>query len=91
MGRTYLSYKVFTKKELLKDKKELLELHERCIKTYLVSKSLEYSTIKKFFIVYHKYLDENNIQKYFFLPIKYFVNSLLLYKLRNIKFHGPIL
>ena len=86
--RTYLNYKVFTHKELLKDYKELLELHKRCIKTYLVSRSLEYPTIRKFFVIYDTYIDEENILKYFFLPIKYFVNSLILYKLQNIKFYG---
>ena len=86
--KIYLNYKVFTHKELLKDYKELLELHTRCIKTYLVSKSLEYSTIRKFFIIYDTYIDEENILKYFFLPTKYFVNSLILYKLKNIKFYG---
>ena len=86
--RTYLNYKVFTHKELLKDYKELLELHKRCIKTYLVSKSLEYPTIRKFFVIYDTYIDEENILKYFFLPIKYFVYSLILYKLQNIQFYG---
>ena len=52
------------------------------------SKSLEYPTIRKFFVIYDTYIDEENILKYFFLPIKYFVNSLILYKLQNIKFYG---
>lgn len=81
-------YKVFTNKELLKNYKEYLELHKRCVKTYLVSKSLDYQTIRKFFIIYDKYIDEVNILLYFFLPINYFVNSLIIYKLYSIKFYG---
>lgn len=81
-------YKVFTHKELLKNSKEYLELHRRCVKTYLVSKSLDYPTIKKFFIIYDKYIDEVNILLYFFLPIHYLVNSLIIYKLKNIKVYG---
>ena len=60
------TYKVFTHKELLKDYKEYLELHKRCVKTYLVGKSLEYSSIKKFFVIYDKFIDEENILPYFF-------------------------
>ena len=82
------TYKVFTHKELLKHYKEYLELHKRCVKTYLVGKSLEYSSIKKFFVIYDRFIDEENILPYFFLPINYFVNSLILYKLHNIKFYG---
>ena len=81
-------YKVFTNKELLKNYKEYLELHKRCVKTYLVSKSLDYQTIRKFFIIYDKYIDEMNILLYFFLPINYFVNSLIIYKLYSIQFYG---
>lgn len=88
MGTKVYTYKVFTLKELLKDYKEYLELHKRCVKTYLVGKSLEYLSIKKFFVIYDKFIDEENILLYFFLPIDYFVNSLILYELHNIKFYG---
>lgn len=88
MGTKSYQYKVFTHKELLKDYKEYLELHKRCVKTYLVSKSLDYPTIRKFFVIYDKYIDEENILLYFFLPIHYLVNSLILYKLYNIKLYG---
>ena len=37
---------------------------------------------------FDKFIDEENILLYFFLPINYFVNSLILYKLHNIKFYG---
>lgn len=88
MGTKSYQYKVFTHKELLRDYKEYLELHKRCVKTYLVSKSLDYPTIRKFFVIYDKYIDEENILLYFFLPIHYLVNSLILYKLYNIKLYG---
>lgn len=88
MGTKNYQYKVFTHKELLKDYREYLELHKRCVKTYLVSKSLDYPTVRKFFVIYDKYIDEENILLYFFLPIHYLVNSLILYKLHNIKFYG---
>ena len=90
MGTKSYQYKVFTHKELLKDYREYLELHKRCVKTYLVSKSLDYPTVRKFFIIYDKYIDEENVLSYFFLPIPYLVNSLILYKLHNIKFYGKL-
>lgn len=84
----WLSYTPLSKKDLHKQNLELIELHKRCIKTYLVSKSLDYPTRKKFFAIYDYYITEDNIIHYFFLPIKYFVISIILHKLRNIKFYG---
>lgn len=73
-----MKYHVFTDKELLKQNKELLELHKRCCKTYLVQRSLKHSKIKKFFIVYDWYINPDNINNFFFRPITLFIQALLL-------------
>ena len=46
-----MDYTIFSAKEMLKQDKELVELHKRCVKTYLVQRSLKDRKIKKFFIV----------------------------------------
>jgi hypothetical protein len=39
-----------------KQEKDMVELHKRCVKNYLVQRSLKHGKIKKFFIVYDYYL-----------------------------------
>lgn len=80
----YVAYQVFSRKEMLKMYKELVDLHKRCIKSYLVSKSLKYSARQKFFHIYDHFIDENNIIRYFHLPVKYFVYSIIKYELKNL-------
>lgn len=69
---------------MLKQDKELLELHKRCCKTYLVQRSLKHSKIKKFFIIYDWYINLKNVRNYFFRPISIFVQALVLNQLDQI-------
>ena len=79
-----ITYHKFTKKEMQKDYKALILLHKRCIKTYLIGKGLKFRSRHSFFIIYDYYIDTDNISRYFNLPVKYFVYSLIKYKLKNL-------
>lgn len=79
-----MKYTVFEKKVLIKWNKDLLELHQRCCKTYLIQRSLKSRRIKQFFIIYNTYVNEKNIQMYFFRPINIFVQALVLDQLDKI-------
>lgn len=72
------------KKVLDKANKELIDLHKRCITTYLTQRSVKYRVQKKFFILYDKYINEDNIRSYFHRPIKLFVYALTVDKLEQI-------
>ena len=69
---------------MLKQDKELVELHKRCCKSWLVQHSLKHSKIKKFFIVYDWYINPHNVRSFFFRPIQIFIQALLLGQLDNI-------
>ena len=69
---------------MLKQDKELVELHKRCCKTYLVQCSLKHSKIKKFFILYDWYITPKNIRNFFFRPIGIFIQALVLNQLDEI-------
>lgn len=75
------TYYVFSQKEILKQNKELVELHKRCIKTYLVSQSCRAPVRNKFFKLYDHYLNERNILCYFYTPLPLFVRALVLNQL----------
>lgn len=79
-----MDYVIFSEKEMLKQDKELLELHKRCCKTYLVQRSLKHSKIKKFFIIYDWYINPKNVRNFFFRPIHLFVQALVLNQLDQI-------
>lgn len=79
-----MDYVIFSEREMLKQDKELLELHKRCCKTYLVQRSLKHSKIKKFFIIYDWYISPKNVRNYFFRPISIFVQALVLNQLDQI-------
>lgn len=86
-----MNYTIFSKKEILKQNKELLELHKRCVKTHLVQCSLKYRKIKQFFIIYDYYINTSNITSFFFSPVHLFVQALLLDQLDEISnyiYHG---
>ena len=53
------------KSVIIKTKKELLELHKRCIVSYLTSRGLKHSKQKQFFKVYDVYVSYKNIDNYF--------------------------
>ena len=72
------------KKVLDKANKELVDLHKRCITTYLTQRSVKYRIQKKFFILYDKYINDENIRSYFHRPIKLFVYALTVDKLEQI-------
>ena len=77
-------YQVFTEKEKLKQNKDLVELHKRCIKTYLVTKSCRVKIRNKFFKLYDMYINEKNIVSYFYTPISILVQALVLNQLENV-------
>lgn len=79
-----MDYTIFSDKEMLKQDKELVELHKRCCKSWLVQHSLKHSKIKKFFIVYDWYINPHNVRSFFFRPIHIFIQALLLCQLDNI-------
>lgn len=79
-----MDYTIFSDKEMLKQDKELVELHKRCCKSWLVQHSLKHSKIKKFFIVYDWYINPHNVRSFFFRPIHIFIQALLLDQLDNI-------
>lgn len=79
-----MDYTIFSDKEMLKQDKELVELHKRCCKSYLIQHSLKHSKIKKFFIVYDWYINTNNVRNFFFRPINLFIQALLLGQLDEI-------
>lgn len=64
-------------KVYLKHLLELKHLHERCIKSYLVSKGIKYSTRIKFFKLYSLSISEKNILHYWNIPIWLFVQKLV--------------
>jgi len=78
-------YHVFTEKELKRDLKELIELHKRCIKSYLVSKDVKFKTRKKFNVLYDYYINNSNIRDFFFLPIAIFVQATVKNQLENVR------
>lgn len=79
-----MDYTIFSDKEMLKQNKELVELHKRCCKSWLIQHSLKHYKIKKFFIVYDWYINPNNVRNFFFRPIHIFIQALLLGQLDNI-------
>lgn len=79
-----MDYTIFSDKEMLKQDKELVELHKRCCKSYLIQHSLKHSKIKKFFIVYDWYINTYNVRNFFFRPINLFIQALLLGQLDEI-------
>lgn len=78
-----------SEKTILKANRELLELHKRCIVTYLTQKAVKHSKQKKFFIIYDHYINEKNIRMYFHRPIKMFVYALITDRLDQIKDYFP--
>lgn len=77
-------YHVFTEKEKLKQNKDLVELHKRVLKTYLVTKSCRARIRNKFFKLYDMYINEKNIISYFYTPTSAFVSALVLNQLDKV-------
>lgn len=75
------------KSVIIKTKKELLELHKRCIVSYLTSRGLNHSKQKQFFKVYDVYVSYKNIDNYFHRPIKLFVYALITDRLKEITYY----
>lgn len=75
------------KSVIIKTKKELLELHKRCIVSYLTSRGLKHSKQKQFFKVYDVYVSYKNIDNYFHRPIKLFVYALITDRLEEITYY----
>lgn len=82
-------YPDLPEKEKIKSDKELLELHKRCITDYLVQRSMKIRKRKKFFIIYHHYINDTNIKEFFFRPIKLFVYALITDRLSEIQDYIP--
>ena len=79
-----MDYTIFSDEEMQKQDKELVELHKRCCKSWLIQHSLKHSKIKKFFIVYDWYINPNNVRNFCFRRIHIFIQALLLGQLDNI-------
>lgn len=79
-----LLYTTFPEKVFIKWNKELVELHKKVITTYLASMGIKYGTRKKFFYLYDKEIDENNIEGYFYTPIPLLVRYLVLGRLSEV-------
>lgn len=79
------NYIPLPKTEIIKTYKELLELHKRCITTYLVQRGCKLPIRKKFFQLYDHYIDHTNIREYFFTPINLFVWGLTVGKQESIR------
>ena len=73
------------KKALIKANRELVDLHKRCIITYLTQRSIKHKTQKKFLALYDMYISENNIRNFFHRPIKLFVYALVTNRLKEIE------
>lgn len=82
-------YHIFTEKELKRDLQELIELHKRCIKSYLVSKDIKFKTRKKFDKLYDFYINMSNIRDFFFLPIAIFVQATVKDQLNKVRPYVP--
>lgn len=78
-----------SEKALRKANRELLALHQRCIKTHLTLIGVKVRPQKKFFALYDYYIDENNIREYFHRPIKLFVYALVADRLKEIRDYFP--
>lgn len=72
------------KKEILKVRKDLLELHKRCLLTHFIQHSVKNKTRKKFFKLYDVYINYNNIQCFFFRDLELFIKALVLDRLDDI-------
>ena len=72
-------------KDLRKFNKELVEIHKRCIKNYLIQKNLKRTGRNKFFHLYDHYINENNIRIYYLRPIDLFVYALVTNRLDEIE------
>jgi hypothetical protein len=77
-------------KVYLKHLLELKQLHERCIKSYLVSRGVKYSTRIKFFKLYSLSVSEKNINHYWNIPIWLFVQKLVTDDLKSLFYKGAI-
>lgn len=75
------------KKVLIKTRRELVELHKKCITTFLTQRSVKHRIQVKFFKLYDMYVGINNIYDYFHKPIKVFVNALITNRLDQIQDH----
>jgi len=68
-----LSEKVIHKRNV-----ELLELHKRVLKTYLIQKGIKVKTRNRFFKIYDFEINPDNIVSYFFLPSSIFVRAIII-------------
>lgn len=74
-----------SEKALKKANRDLLDLHKKCIKTYLTQVGIKIRYQKKFFSLYDNYLSDGNIREYFHRPIKLFVYAIVTKKLEQIR------
>lgn len=70
-------YLELPKRVLEKHKLELVELHKRCIKSYLVQRDVNYKIRRKFEQLYDLYIDEKNIYQYWNIPVNLFVQAIV--------------
>lgn len=72
-----MQYPNLPPKVIKKYQEELIDLYKRCIKTYLVSKGLNYKSRKKFEKLFDRYISYRNIKIHFNIPINLFVQALV--------------
>lgn len=77
------------KKEILKTRKDLIELHKRCLLTHFTQRSLKAKHRKRFFKLYDLYVTPTNIQYYFFRDLELFVYALVTDRLDEISDYFP--
>lgn len=65
------------KKEIEKANRELIDIHKKTIKGYLVGKDMKLGKRRKFFIIYDFYINVDNIRNYFFTPVDIFIKCLI--------------
>lgn len=71
-------------KEIERTRRELLELHKKCLKDYLVGKDMKLKKRNKFFKLYDFFIYEDNIENFFFRPVHIFVYALVSNRLDEI-------
>lgn len=80
----YKRYTALSKKEISKNREELIALHKKAIITYLIQRDLKFSDRNKFMKLYDVYIDASNIQNIFFLPVKILVKAIILDRVEDI-------
>ena len=80
----YKKYTALSKKEISKNREELIALHKKAIITYLIQRDLKFGDRNKFMKLYDICINASNIQNVFFLPVKIVVKAVVLDRIEDI-------